>query len=322
MPKKDKPLEILNVQIPPGQGGQALLQVAHLNNRAAVEVPVFIEHAAKPGPTVLFLAGIHGDEVNGIEILRQCIAKGITKPRKGTTISIPVVNVIGYLHNVRDLPDGRDLNRAFPGNRKGSLAGQIANQLTQKVLPHVDLVIDFHTGGAQRFNAPQIRISGSNEALVKQAKILGTPFVIHSKPVSKSIRHTCDKKGIPLLLFEGGKSNDITASVSNAGVNGVKRLLHDLGMLSPRFKVSPPKHKTVEILSSTWVRASTSGMFKPLIDVGKWVEKGSTMGQITDPYGQSLNLVVAPNAGYVFNVNQAPTVYQGDALFHLSTEIR
>ena len=322
MNKTAKTSEILNVRVAPGQNAQALLQVAHLHNRAAVEVPVFIEHASKPGPTILFLAGIHGDEVNGIEILRQCIAKGITKPKKGTTISIPVVNVIGYLHNGRDLPDGRDLNRAFPGNRSGSLAGQIAHQLTHMVLPHVDLVIDFHTGGAQRFNAPQIRISGKNKALVKLAKIFGTPFVIHSKSVPKSIRHTCDKKGIPLLLFEGGKSNNITSSVSNAGVNGVKRLMHDLDMLKPRFKVSPPKHKTMEIINSTWVRASTSGMFKPLIDVGKWTEKSTTIGQITDPYGQSLNLIVAPNAGYVFNTNQAPTVYQGDALFHLSTEIR
>lgn len=322
MSKNNRPITLLGTEVFPGKNAQALLQVTHLHNRTAIEVPVFIEHALKPGPTVLLLAGIHGDEVNGIEILRQCIAKGITKPRKGTTICIPVVNVIGYVHNQRDLPDGRDLNRAFPGKKTGSLAAQIAHQLSQEVLPHVDLILDFHTGGAQRFNAPQIRLSGRDAELLNKAKIFGAPFVIHNKATPKTLRQTCDKKGIPLLLFEGGKSNDIDPSISNAGVNGVKRLLDHLGMISPRFKISAPKHKTFEILNSTWVRASSSGMFKPLIEVGKWTEKGAVIGQISDPYGQSMTAVIAPNAGYIFNVNQAPTVYGGDALFHLSTEIR
>lgn len=322
MSKFNRTIHLLGTEVAPGQSAQALLQVAHLHNRTAIEVPVFIEHALKPGPTVLLLAGIHGDEVNGIEILRQCIAKGITKPRQGTIICIPVVNVIGYVHNQRDLPDGRDLNRAFPGKKNGSLAAQLAHQLTQSVLPYVDLILDFHTGGAQRFNAPQIRLSGHDTELLKKAKTFGAPFIIHNKPTAKSLRHTCDKKGIPLLLFEGGKSNDITASISNAGVNGVKRLLHHLGMLLPKFKVSAPKQTPVEIINSSWVRASSSGMFKPLVEVGKWTEKGAEIGQISDPYGQSMTLISAPNAGYVFNVNQAPTVYQGDALFHLSTEIR
>ncbi len=322
MSDKTQSISLLGTQVAPGQSVQARLQVAYLHNRTAIEVPVFIEHALKPGPTILLLAGIHGDEVNGIEIIRQCIAKGITKPRKGTTICIPVVNVIGYVHNQRDLPDGRDLNRAFPGKKTGSLAAQIAHQLTQSVLPYVDLALDFHTGGAQRYNAPQIRLSGQDPELLKMAKIFGAPFVIHNKPTPKSLRHTCDKKNIPLLLFEGGKSNNITPLISNAGVNGVKRLMHHLDMLSPKFKVSVPKHQTVEIISSSWVRAGSAGMFKPLIEVGKWTEKGSVIGQISDPYGQSLSPVLAPNAGYIFNVNQAPTVYQGDALFHLSSEIR
>ncbi|HCK06164.1 MAG TPA: succinylglutamate desuccinylase [Flavobacteriaceae bacterium] len=322
MSKTSSSIHLLGLEIAPGQSAQARLQVAHLHNRTPIEVPVFIEHAIKPGPTLLFLAGIHGDEVNGIEILRQCIAKGITKPRKGTTICIPVVNVIGYVHNQRDLPDGRDLNRAFPGKKTGSLAAQIAHQLTQWVLPHTDLVVDFHTGGAQRFNAPQIRLSQDDPELLKKANVFGAPFIIHSKPTPKSLRHTCDKKGIPLLLFEGGKSNDITPSVSNTGVNGIKRLMYELKMLSPKFTVSKPKYKSIEIVNSSWIRAGSSGMFKPLIEVGRWTEKGANIGQLSDPYGQSSISVLAPNAGYIFNVNQAPTVYQGDALFHISTDIR
>ena len=315
-------MNLLGMTVAPGASAQGQLQVAHLHTRTPIEVPVFVTRALKPGPTLLLLAGIHGDEVNGIEILRQCIAKGITKPRKGTTICIPVVNVIGYVHNQRDLPDGRDLNRAFPGRKSGSLAAQIAHQLTKNVLPHADLVVDFHTGGAQRFNAPHIRLSAHNPALIDQAKVFGAPFIIHHKSTPKSLRHTCDKLGVPLLLFEGGKSNDITASISNSGVNGVKRLMHHLGMLSSKFKVSTPKNKPIEVLDSTWIRAGSSGMFKSLVSVGKWVEKGDSIGQITDPYGQTLIFVLAPNTGYIFNVNHAPTVYQGDAIFHMSTEIK
>ena len=225
------------------------------------------------------------------------------------------------MQKVREFPDGRDLNRAFPGSKSGSLAARVAYQLMNDIVPNVDYCLDFHTGGSSRFNAPHVRVEKGNNTLTKLAETFNAPFILHSKNLKKSFRNACRKKGIPLLLFEGGKSNSIDTVVSNTGVNGSKRVLHHLGMLKSQFKVSSPKKSSVTINRSKWIRANASGMFKSTITVGNFVDQGDVIGQITDPYGKIFKRVKASNNGYVVNVNEAPLVYQGDALFHISTEV-
>ena len=313
-------LEILGEKIGLGKSVEASFGVAKLHSRNAVEVPVFIERAKKPGPTVLITAGIHGDEVNGVEIIRQIIAKGINKPKKGTIICIPVINIFGFINMDRDFPDGRDLNRVFPGSKNGSLASRVAHKLITEIVPYADMILDYHTGGANRFNSPQIRIAKNEIVLDELASVFGAPFVLHSKNVSKSFRNTCYKLGIPILLFEGGKSFHIDPVVTNTGVNGAKRVLSHLGMLKSNFKVSKPKKKSIFIEESRWIRAKHSGMFKASVTVNTQVNKGDVIGNITDPYGKFNHFVKADNSGYIFNVNQSPIVYQGDALFHISTK--
>ena len=313
-------LEILGEKIGLGKSVEASFGVAKLHSRNAVEVPVFIERAKKPGPTVLITAGIHGDEVNGVEIIRQIIAKGINKPKKGTIICIPVINIFGFINMDRDFPDGRDLNRVFPGSKNGSLASRVAHKLITEIVPYADMILDYHTGGANRFNSPQIRIAKNEVVLDELASVFGAPFVLHSKNVSKSFRNTCYKLGIPILLFEGGKSFHIDPVVTNTGVNGAKRVLSHLGMLKSNFKVSKPKKKSIFIEDSRWIRAKHSGMFKASVNVNTQVNKGDVIGNITDPYGKFNHFVKADNSGYIFNVNQSPIVYQGDALFHISTK--
>ena len=202
-------LHILGEDIAAGESREINFHVAKLHSRTRVEVPVIINRSKKPGPVVLFVAGIHGDEVNGVEIVRQLIAKGINKPKKGTIICIPVLNIFGFLNKSRELPDGRDLNRVFPGSKTGSLASQVAHKLMGEIIPQVDFIVDHHTGGAGRFNAPQIRIEKGSPKLKKWAKAYGAPFVVYSKKIPKSLRSACDKINIPMLLFEGGKSYHI-----------------------------------------------------------------------------------------------------------------
>ena len=199
-------LHILGEAIALGDRREINFNVAKLHTRTTLEVPVIIERSKKSGPIVLFTAGIHGDEVNGVEIVRQIIAKGINKPKKGTIICIPVINIFGFLNMDRAFPDGRDLNRMFPGTKSGSLASRVAYKLVQEIVPKVDLIIDYHTGAANRFNAAQIRIVNDDSQLKKLASIFGAPFVLYSKNLKKSFRNTCFKLGIPMLLFEGGKS--------------------------------------------------------------------------------------------------------------------
>ncbi|MFD1062385.1 succinylglutamate desuccinylase/aspartoacylase family protein [Winogradskyella litorisediminis] len=314
-------LEILGERVGLGQSAKVSFNVAKLHTQNTIDVPVIIERSKKPGPTVLITAGIHGDEINGVEIVRQIIAKGINKPKRGTIICVPVINVFGFIHMDRLFPDGRDLNRVFPGSKNGSLASRVAHELMTKVVPHADLILDFHTGGADRFNAAQVRIVKNEVVLDELAEVFGAPFIYYSKNIKSSFRSSVYKLGIPMLLFEGGKSFNMHNAITNTGVNGAKRVLHHLKMLRSPFKVSSPKKEAVKILESKWLRASYSGMFKSVININTYVEKGAVIGNITDPYGSFNHFVKAPNAGYVFNINESPLVYQGDAIFHISTKL-
>ncbi|MDO1502379.1 succinylglutamate desuccinylase/aspartoacylase family protein [Winogradskyella maritima] len=314
-------LDILGVKVGLGQSATVNFNVAKLHTQNSIDVPVIIERSKKPGPTILITAGIHGDEVNGVEIVRQIIAKGINKPKRGTIICIPVINVFGFIHMDRQFPDGRDLNRVFPGSKKGSLASRVAHQLMAEIVPHADLILDFHTGGADRFNAAQIRIIKNEVVLDELAEAFGAPFIYYSKNLKNSFRNSAYKLGIPMLLFEGGKSFNIHSTITNTGVNGAKRVLNHLDMLRSQFKASKPKKNAVRILDAKWLRANYSGMFKSAVAINSYVEKGEVIGNITDPYGSFNHFVKAPNSGYIFNINESPLVYQGDAIFHISTKV-
>ncbi|HET8887065.1 MAG TPA: succinylglutamate desuccinylase/aspartoacylase family protein [Salinimicrobium sp.] len=311
-------LEILGKKIYPGEGVVVNFNIAKLYTTTSVEVPIIIERSKKPGPVVLMTAGIHGDEVNGVEIVRQIVAKHINKPVKGTIICIPIINIFGFLNMSRDFPDGRDLNRVFPGSKTGSLASRFAYQFVKKILPVADFCLDFHTGGASRFNAAQIRVKKGDKESIEYAKIFNAPFTIHSKTITKSFRETCSKLEIPILLFEGGKSRDNNKEIAKIGVDGTKRILKHLGMLKPRFESTSHPEPTVVIEQTQWLRAKYSGLLHIYTSCGNFVEKGEHIASITDPYGKLSHDIVAPNQGYIINVNEAPIVYQGDAIFNIS----
>ncbi|EAP87582.1 MULTISPECIES: succinylglutamate desuccinylase/aspartoacylase family protein [Croceibacter] len=312
-------LYIFDQTILPGAKATINFNMAKLYTTTNVDVPIIIERSKVPGPTVLITGGIHGDEVNGVEIVRQLISKGINKPKIGTIICVPVLNVFGFLNMNREFPDGRDLNRVFPGFKNGSLASRLAYQFTKNILPVANYCLDFHTGGASRFNAPQIRVKKGDAEALDFAKVFNAPFTMYSKTIPKSYRETCGKLNIPILLFEGGKSQDNDKTIAKYGVDGSMRILNHLGMLDDKFSVPDVNAPTVIIDSSTWIRAKYSGLLHTKIECGKHVEKGEYIATITDPYGQFRHKVKTNNEGYIINVNQSPMVYQGDAIFHIST---
>ncbi len=314
-------LHLLGEEILPGKRKVINFITAKLYTTTEVKVPVIIERAKKPGPVVLITAGIHGNEFNGVEIVRQLIARKINKPKIGTIICIPIVNVFGFLTMQREFPDGRDLNRVFPGSSKGSLPSRFAHQFVQEILPIANLCLDFHTGGAQRFNVAQIRVNQGNEDCVKLAEIFNAPFTVYSKTIAKSYRATCVKRGIPILLFEGGKSEDNNKNIAKIGVAGAMRILKHLKMLRSSFTIESPFATTLFIRKGHWMRAAHSGLFHNKIEVGSFVHKGDHIASITDPYGSFRRKVKATNDGYIININQSPIVYQGDAIYHLSQEL-
>lgn len=322
MTTEDKDIiTILGQEIPRGSSKEINFNIAKLHTATKIEVPVIVERSKKPGPTILFSAGIHGDEINGVDIVRQLIARKINKPKRGTIICMPIINIFGFLNSRRDFPDGRDLNRVFPGYPNGSLASRVAYRLVNEIIPDVDLIIDFHTGGASRFNAAQIRIVREQPELEELAKVFGPPFVLYSKHISKSFRNACFQLGKPILLFEGGKSFYVDNSISRIGVEGAKRILSHHDMLNSKLKVSPPKVPTVFVEESKWIRARQSGMFKALVSINSHVKVDDVLGQITDPYGKVYHEVKSIINGYIINLNEASLVYQGDALFHITTRV-
>lgn len=319
--KSTKPLVILNETILPGEKRTIYMEIAKLHTATKLKIPVIIERSKIDGPTVLLSAGIHGDEINGVEIVRSIIVQKINRPARGTIICIPVINIFSFVNKSREFPDGRDLNRVFPGSKNGSLASQFAYHLLKEIVPHVDYAVDFHAGGASRFNAAQIRIAPQNEELKKLATIFGAPFTLYSKNITGTFRNACEKSNVKMLLFEGGKSLDINDEIAEVGVNGAKRLLHYLKMLSPKHTLPPAAEPTIYISKSSWVRATKSGLFHDYNKIGCYVKKGFVLGSITDPFGKFEQKVKAPNDGYIINANHAPIVYQGDAVYHISNEL-
>lgn len=315
-----KTLEILGEKIKLGESRTVAFNIAKLFTTTNIEIPIIIERSLIPGPTILITAAIHGDEINGVEIVRQLIARKINKPKRGTIICIPILNVFGFLNTDRAFPDGRDLNRSFPGTKRGSLASRVAYYFTKHILPHADYCLDFHTGGASRFNAPQVRVNPGDEKLLNLAKVFNAPFTVYSKNLKNSYRSTSDKLGIPIILFEGGKSLESNTQIVNFGVRCTKRFLSHLNMLDSKFKVTIPIKDTVIIKKTRWIRAQKSGLFHLKINCNQLVEKDEILATITDPYGKMKYDVIAPNKGYIINVNQSPIVHQGDAIFHISTK--
>lgn len=315
-------ITILGEEVLPGESKTITMEIARLHTMTKLKIPIIVERSKIPGPTVLFSAGLHGDEINGIEIVRQIIVRKINKPKRGTIICIPVVNIFGFVNQSREFPDGRDLNRVFPGSRNGSLASRFAYYLLKEVIPNVDYCVDFHAGGASRFNAPQIRIVPGNEELESLANVFNAPFTLFSKNIQGSFRSACTKLGVKMLLFEGGKSLDINHDVTHEGVNGAKRFLQHFDMLSPRKKPIEAAGTSICIDKSGWVRARHSGLFQHKAKAGEFVHKGDVIACITDPFGKFEQKVKAPNGGYIINANDAAIVYQGDAIFHISQSYR
>ena len=311
-------LAINNHTIEPGTYEVFDLHVGKLPSGTKISIKTHVYASEVQGPTLLILAGLHGDEINGIEIVRRTLTSGIfEKLSRGNVIVIPVLNVYGFINFSREVPGGKDVNRSFPGSMRGSLASRVARILTKSVLPNIDFGIDIHTGGDNRFNYPQIRFTRkdtNSEALAKQ---FGAPFIIEKAVIKKSLRKAARDMGIPMIIFEGGEALRLDGYVIETALQGIERLLHHQGMLDT--EVIRPEY--IHIKKTSWIRASKAGIFIWSKKSGTKIEKGETLGSIYDPSGTSRVAVTASRDGYIIGHNNTPVVHQGDALFHLGYEV-
>ena len=306
-------IEINGVRVRPGQNINIEISIARLPTHTLIHLPVFIRSAKKEGPVVLICGGIHGDEINGVVAVKKMLEENIFVPEKGTLIFIPLVNIYGFLSNSRTLPDGRDLNRSFPGSNKGSMASRIAHILTTQILPNIDYGIDIHTGGRMIFNYPQIRVDFKDEKGLELANAFAPSFIINSSYIDKSFRKEAFKKGKAILVFEGGESMRLDDLAVDAVIEGIGRLLNHFGMID----AAVPAGESLVINESSWLRAKISGILIPSVNLRDPVKKGQVLAKITDPYGQVKVHVKSTMKGYVIGLNNLPVVNAGDALVHI-----
>lgn len=301
--------------IAPGEQKEIQLNIARLPTYTSIDLPVHVFRSDEEGPVLLLTGGLHGDELNGVEIIRRMVANDMLMPQKGTVIALPLVNVYGFIQNVRGLPDGKDINRSFPGIKGGSLARLLAYTLMNEIVPQIDYGIDFHTGGAARANYPQIRCMLDDEREHELAEAFAPPFIIHSSLIDKSFRKSAHKKEKHILVFETGESTRFDESGIREGVRGTQRLMQHLGMIE---EAPEPGHQTEIYRTTTWIRAKYAGLFQPKIKLGDEVKKRQVLGHITDPYGSERFKALCPHEGRVIGLNYAPVIHKGDALLHLA----
>lgn len=281
-----------------------------------VQVPVIILHGKYPGPTIWLNAALHGDELNGIEILRQVLEVVKARLMHGTIIAVPIVNVYGFINESRYLPDRRDLNRSFPGNISGSLASRLARWFMHDIVARCELGVDLHTGSDHRNNFPQVRGDLSEDRVRELAKAFAAPVTLHAKKRSGSLRAAAGRQGKPVLVYEGGECLKFNQNVIEFGVDGILRLLAHLGIYTSQI---PFKQRTSMLSqNSKWVRAKRSGILRLEQNLGDFVHKGDKLGVIEDILSGRYRTVKSTQDGLIIGAAANPLVYQGDAIIHIA----
>lgn len=310
-------IRIGNQAVSPGRRAIVDLPVADLYTHTRLTMPVHIVNGRRPGPTLFLTGALHGDELNGVEIIKQVLKLAGLKRLRGCILAVPIVNIFGFINRSRYLPDRRDLNRSFPGREKGSIAARLAHLVATEIVANADFGIDLHTGAVDRTNLPQIRADLSNPKVLALAKSFGTPVIIDSTLRDGSLREYAAEKGVPMLLYEGGEALRFDELSIRAGVRGIIRVLRELGMLAQRTRRRAPI-EPVRANTTSWVRAPSSGIIKTACRLGERVESGDLLATIGDPFGEIEIAVPASESGLVIGRSTSPLVHEGDALFHIA----
>jgi predicted deacylase len=300
--------------IQPGESKAIDINIARLPSHTVINTPIYVSRGIEDGPVLALMAGMHGDEINGMEIVRRILDNGHHRPKRGMTVCMPIVNVYGFLNYSREVPDGKDINRSFPGNKNGSLASRVAHNLMHKVIPVIDIGIDFHTGGAMRTNYPQIRAVLKNERTADLATAFNAPFTLEAPFRPNSLRKEASRKGKNIIVYEGGESLRFDQHAIETGISGTLRLMKYLNMIDWAPEAT---EQNIVLADASWVRARHAGLFQQTIKCGQLVQAGEWIGTITDPFGEFKEHVIAPRSGYVIGLNNIPVVNAGDALVHI-----
>lgn len=310
-------IEIGGVTVAPGERKRAEIPLAYLPTQTLLSLPVTVINGTQVGARLWLSAAIHGDEINGVEIIRQVLDRINPATLQGTLIAVPIVNVFGFIEQSRYLPDRRDLNRSFPGSDRGSLASRIAHLFMTQIVSQCTHGIDLHTASNHRINLPQVRANLHDAETYRCAKAFNAPLLIHATTRDGSLRQAADQQGIPVLLYEAGEALRFNKNAIAIGVEGILRVMAALGMiqleLNPTTSVTP-----LEVQESKWVRAPQSGILHLDVALGQTVARKQLLGVVADAFGETSVKAYAPCDGLVIGCTQNPLVNQGDGILHLA----
>lgn len=311
------PIELLGELIAPGETERLFFCPGISFARSSLDMPVFVLHGAEPGPTLCAVAGVHGDELNGVEIVRHATDNLGADRLAGTFIGLPIVNTHGFRRGSRYLPDRRDLNRYFPGNRQGSVASRIASMLFENIIRYCDVLVDFHTGSFHRRNLPQVRVDFSDALALDLARGFGAGLIVHGPGPEGSLRRAATEAGVTALVYEAGQPMRFEADEIERGIQGLHNLMASLGMID----ANPPKTGSqAEYRRGRWLRANAGGIFLTELELGEQVFEGEIMGTITDPLTNVSTNVWSPVSGTIIGMAVPQVVLPGFALFHIGLE--
>ena len=304
-------------QIEAGTRRTVNLPVSTLSDHTPVTMSVHVIHGKSDGPTVFVSAGIHGDEIIGIEILRRVLRAPNLRTLRGTLLVIPIVNTFGFLSKSRYLPDRRDLNRCFPGSDQGSLASRLAERFMSEIVERSDLGIDLHSAAIHRTNYPQIRVAPKSKRLRELAEVFGAPVIMESPLREGSLRQAAKSLGKNILLYEAGEGLRFDEFSVRAGHAGIMRVLRFMNMI-PSKGVARAQSLAQFCASSKWLRAPIGGLLRTYRTDGELIREGELLGSVSDPFGELEQEVTAPFDGIIVGRATMPVVNEGDAVFHLA----
>jgi predicted deacylase len=312
-----EPLEFLGSEIMPATADRLSWSATELFEGVPVSTPVLVVNGALPGPALCLTAAVHGDELNGIEMVRRVLHNLEPRRLAGSVIGVPIVNVQGFRRGSRYLPDRRDLNRYFPGNPSGSAAARIAYSFFTNVIAHCDALIDVHTGSFERANLPQIRADLRNPDVVTLTQGFGSMVILHSTPAVGTLRHAATQAGIPAVTLEAGGPSQLELSEVKLGVKGIETLIHTLGMVKRSRLWGEPEPVYYR---SSWVRADNGGILLSEVSLGSTVRAGDLLGTITDPMSNARSELRSPYSGRIIGMARNQVVMPGFAAFHVGIQ--
>ena len=313
---KNPSINVGTATVKAGERATVRLPVADLYTGTSLSMPVHVVCGRRDGPVLFVSAAIHGDELNGVEIIRRLLKRKALSSMRGTLLAVPIVNVHGFLDQSRYLPDRRDLNRSFPGSRKGSVAARMAHTFMHEIVDKADFGIDLHTGALNRANLPQIRGNLDDEETLQLARAFGAPVIVNSNVRDGSLRQCAADKGMPMLIYEAGEALRFDELSIRAGLRGTLNAMRHIGMLPLSRKTRPVSPVLAD--STSWVRAPESGIVIPRVELGSRVTEGDVLAVIGDPVSDEEALVKAPFDGIIIGQSKLPLAHEGDALFNVA----